>query len=113
MDHLNNEERLSIIHHKLKFVDEQQKPTVLFLRSLNPPVVESTEYLDEICRLAGGRPYHGEVENGLKKFDPSVIVIFSYAAPMEAMFSDLIPSLSVSEGQSTCAVKENHIFLID
>ena len=105
------EERLNIITHKLKFINEDQKPSVLVLSDVNPPVFERNEYLDDLIKIAGGRVYDSQITDGEKVFNPDVLLVVSDR--MEAIFSDVAVILSLDEWKNTNAVKNNKVFLID
>lgn len=104
------EERINIVKHKLKFIDESVKPSVLVLSEVIPPVFETNHYLAQLIRMAGAKPYDAEVTEG-KVFNPDVILLV--APQMEKMFGGLANLLMLEEWQQTNAVKNNRIFLVD
>lgn len=104
------EERINIIKHKLKFIDEGQKPSVLVMSDVIPPVFETSHYLAHLIRIAGGKMYDAEIAEG-KRFNPDVILLV--AEQMERMFGGLANLLTLDEWQQTNAVKNNRVFLID
>jgi len=105
------EERINLIGHKLKFIQEDQKPSVLVLEAVNPPVFKTSEYLDEILRIVGSRVYDAQVTGGEKVFNPDVLLIIS--DQMESLFSDVAILLSLDEWKNTNAVKKNRVYLLD
>lgn len=104
------EERLNIIKHKLKFIDESQKPSVLVLADVNPPVFEPSSYIAHVLRLAGAKIYNPEAP-GESEFNPGSILVVS--KEMERLFGDLAMLLSLDEWKNTDAIKNNRVFLID
>jgi|SRR5690554_3494077 len=101
------EERINIVKHKLKFIEEDRKPSVLILSEVNPPVFEPSPYLAHLLRIAGAKMYSPD-EN---VFNPSVILVIS--EQMEQQFGGLATLLSLEEWKNTDAVKDNRVFLID
>src|SRR5690606_1536483 len=45
------EERIDLTEHKLKYIDEKQKPAVLLMTGTNPPVFENNRYTDELFSI--------------------------------------------------------------
>src|SRR5690554_543701 len=54
------EERINLVQHKLKFIDEDQKPSVLVLTGVDPAVIATNDYLGEILKITGSREYNGK-----------------------------------------------------
>lgn len=104
------QERINIVKHKLKFIDEARKPSVLILSEVNPPVFEPSPYLAHLLRIAGAKAYAAESADG-SAFNPGVILVISQQ--MERQFGGLATLLSLEEWRSTDAVKNNRVFLID
>lgn len=104
------EERINIVKHKLKFIDESAKPSVLVLSDVIPPVFETSHYLAHLIRMAGAKPYDAQVAED-KVFNPDVILLVS--PQMEKMFGSLASLLMLDEWQQTNAVKNNRIYMID
>ncbi len=102
------EERINIIRHKLKFIDENRKPSVLILSEVSPPVFEPSPYLAHLLKIAGAKMYSAESDH---VFNPGVILVIS--GQMEQQFEGLATLLSLEEWKNTDAVKENRVFLID
>ena len=52
------EERINLISHKLKFIQEDQKPSVLILTSVNPPAIKTSRYLEDTLATVGSKIYN-------------------------------------------------------
>lgn len=102
------EERINLVQHKLKFIGEDQKPSVLVLSELDPMVVESNDYLKEILKIAGSKVYAGNEE---ETFNPDVLLIVS--DQMESLFGKVGTFLSMEEWQNANAIKKNRVYLIN
>src|SRR5690606_11628642 len=102
------EERINLVQHKLKFIGEDQKPSVLVLSELDPMVVESNDYLEEILKIAGSKVYAGNEE---ETFNPDVLLIIS--DQMEGLFGKVGIFLSMEEWQNANAIKKNRVYLIN
>ena len=102
------EERINLVQHKLKFIGEDQKPSVLVLSELDPMVVESNDYLEEILKIAGSKVYAGNEE---ETFNPDVLLIIS--DQMEGLFGKVGTFLSMEEWQHANAIKKNRVYLIN
>jgi len=105
------EERINIIGHKLKFIGDEQKPAVLVLTAVNPPIFESNNYLEEILKITGAKMYDAQISGGDKIFNPDIVLIISER--METLFGDVGVLLALEEWQNTNAVKNNKVFLIN
>jgi iron complex transport system substrate-binding protein len=104
------EERINIVKHKLKFIDESVKPSVLILSDVIPPVFETSDYLSYLLTTAGGKVYNTELIEG-QSFNPDVILVLS--DQMERLFGGLANLLMIEDWRNTNAVKNNRIFLIE
>jgi iron complex transport system substrate-binding protein len=104
------EERINIVKHKLKFIDESQKPSVLFLSDVIPPVFETNPYLTHLIETSGAKMYDVEATED-ELFNPDVILVVS--EQMERLFGGLANLLMSEEWKNANAVKDNRIFLID
>ena len=104
------EERINIVKHKLKFIDESIKPSVLVLSEVIPPVFEINPYLARLIGMAGAKPFDAQLVEE-KGFNPDVILLVS--PEMEKKFGGLASLLMLDEWQHTNAVKKNRIFMID
>lgn len=103
------EERVNLIQHKLKFIEDGKKPSVLILSSAVPPVFEESEYLARLLRMTAAKMYRADTEE--VDFNPGVILLIS--DHMEQQFANLATLLSLEEWKETDAVKQNRVFLID
>lgn len=104
------EERINIVKHKLKFIEESQKPSVLILSEVIPPVFENNNHLIHLIETAGAKMYDAEVTE-TESFNPDVILVVS--EQMERLFGGLANLLMSEEWQQTNAIKNNRVFLID
>lgn len=102
------EERTNIIKHKLKFIAEDQKPTVLCLDSVSPASILQNGYLDALIELAGGIPY-GNINNN--SFSPDIIIVIT-DTPVPTLFSELPALLGSTSWASTPAVANDNIFVV-
>lgn len=101
-------ERVNLVQHKLKFIGEDLKPSVLVLTGLAPTVIETSDYMKEVLRIAGSRMYKDSEEGDL---NPDILLVIS--ARMESLFSEVGVLLSMEEWQNTNAVKKNRVYLIN
>lgn len=102
------EERVNLVQHKLKFIGEDLKPSVLVLTGLAPTVIETSDYMKEVLRIAGSRMYKDSEEGDL---NPDILLVISDR--MESLFSEVGVLLSMEEWQNTNAVKKNRVYLIN
>ena len=105
------EERINIIIHKLKFISEDQKPKVLVMTAVNPPVYEMNDRLHNLLRAAGARVYDMQIGNNEETFNPDLLLII--ADQIEHLVGDLGVLLSLDEWKDTNAVKNNRVYLVD
>lgn len=105
------EERINLVQHKLKFIEEEQKPSVLVLSGVVPLVIEKNNYLKEILEIAGSKLYDIEMAGLGQALNPDIVLIIS--DHMESLFSQVGGLLSTEEWQSTHAVKKNRVYLIN
>src|SRR5690606_11456826 len=97
------EERTNIIAHKLKFIEDEQKPTVACVQDLSAPIGTPHNYLDALIRLAGGMP--------ASEIQPDIMIIIS-DKPVSAVFAELPALLSSPTWATAPAVINNQIFII-
>src|SRR5690606_36481692 len=97
------EERINLIQHKLKFIGEDQRPSVLVLTSVVPVVIETNAYLKDILQIAGSKMYNTLNKEVDQTFNPDILLIISDR--MESLFSDVGSLLSMEEWQNTNAIK--------
>lgn len=103
------EERINIIKHKLKFIEEDRKPSVLILSAVIPPIYANNSYLQYMLRSAGGKPLANYDPQG--DVMPEVILLLT--SEMDRMLGGLASLLTTPEWQQMPAVKKNRVFLID
>src|SRR5690554_1791687 len=102
------EERINLVQHKLKFINEDQKPSVLVLSGVVPAIIEANEYLGYVLNLAGAKVYKANEEEG---FNPDILLVISDR--MESLFSEVGVLLSMEEWQNTDAIKKNRVYLVN
>jgi len=102
------EERVNLIQHKLKFIGEEQKPSVLVLNSVVPVAIDTNDYLNEVLKIAGSGMYHADEGDN---FNPDILLIIS--DDMEGLFSEAGALLSLEKWQNTNAIKKNRVYLIN
>jgi len=102
------EERINLVQHKLKFINEDQKPSVLVLSGVVPAIIEANEYLGYVLNLAGAKVYKANEEEG---FNPDILLVISDR--MESLFSEVGVLLSMDEWQNTDAIKKNRVYLVN
>ena len=107
----NLEERIDLIEHKLKFINERQKPSVLLMTSLNPPVFESSAYIHELLKTVAARPYDAQTPEGDAEFNPGILIVVSER--YEEELGDLAQLLLLPEWRQTPAAKQSRIYLVD
>lgn len=104
------DERVNIITHKLKFIEEATKPKTALLSEVIPPSIISTQYYQSLIEMAGGRVF---TQDELEKSESNPDVIILLSEEMERMFGGLANMLTLEEWKETNAVKKNQVFLID
>lgn len=102
------EERINIVIHKLKFIEEGQKPKVLVVEH-NALEDDGKGYLRSIIETAGGKPYKPE----LGDTNPGLIVFLTKEKGMYELLGELPVTLEQAEWKNTDAVKNNKIFLVN
>jgi|SRR5690554_1800790 len=107
----NLEERINLIEHKLKFIDEKQKPSVLFMTALNPPVFESSTYINDLFKTVAAHAYESQTPEGNNEFNPDILIVVSER--FEEELGDLAQLLLLPEWRQTPAAKQSRIYLID
>jgi len=105
------EERINLVQHKLKFIGEDQKPSVLVLTSLVPTVIETNDYLKDVLKIVGSKMYHALNNEGEQAFNPDILLIISDR--MESLFSEVGVLLSMEEWHNTNAIKKNRVYLVN
>lgn len=107
----NLEERIDLIEHKLKFINDSQKPSVLFMTALNPPVFENNSYIDELFKIVAARAYDSQAPEGEAEFNPEILIVVSER--YEEDLGDLAQLLMLPEWRETPAAKQSRIYLVD
>jgi len=103
------EERINLVSHKLKFIQERQKPSVAILTSVNPPIFKTDRYSNEILRIVGSTLHTFDTSS--EEFNPDVVLIIS--EQMDRLFGDVAELLSQEKWQSINAIQNNRVYLID
>ncbi|MEH6307903.1 hypothetical protein RYH73_19770 [Olivibacter sp. CPCC 100613] len=101
-------ERINIVVHKLKFIPDNQRPSV---QVVTESVQEdgSAAYMDMIIKTAGGRAYRGEVAEG----GPDVLVFPARNKSMFQLLGEIPALLADAEWERVPAIQQNKIYLID
>lgn len=107
----NLEERIDLIEHKLKFIDEKQKPSVLLMTGINPPVFDNNAYTDELLHTVAAKRYDAQTPEGSAEFNPDIILVISDR--YEDELGDLAQLLLLPEWRETPAAKQNRLYLVD
>ncbi|MCC8424327.1 ABC transporter substrate-binding protein [Mucilaginibacter sp. UR6-11] len=103
------EERLAIIVHKLKFVE--QKPTVACIVGLGPLLLADTG-LAELTGLAGATLVTGKVEE-LQLQNPGIIILMPQGNTVEQTMKDIDKVLQLPGFAELSAVKSNRFYIAD
>jgi len=103
----NLEERINIIIHKLKFIDEQQRPIVALVNEEG--TLAHNNYLHTLVKTAGGRIYR---EGAIDQQENASTLIF-FADGMYHMLGDLPQLLDQPAWKDSDAVKHNKVFLVE
>lgn len=102
------EERINIITHKLKFIADDSKPTVLCVNTISPVSATHNEYLDNIIRIAGGINYFDSEKEVL---NPDILIIQTKVA-IPQLLSELPDTLSTQKWSQTNAVSNDNIYVV-
>lgn len=103
------QERLDIITHKLKFTE--QKPTVAVIKSLDPVVLAAVEVVD-LVSIAGGTLIEGD-EQTLLALNPDVIILMPEGMPMAETMTNVTTLLQLPGFTDLKALKNNRLYIID
>jgi iron complex transport system substrate-binding protein len=103
------EERINIVIHKLKFIEDGQKPKVLLLENNSLEDADERGYRRSLIEAAGGKPYKQE----LGDVNPGLIIFLAKEKGMYQLLGELPVILEQAEWKNTDAVKNNKIFLVD
>lgn len=97
------DDEVHIIIHKLKFISANDRPKVIILDGLNPAIINTSDYLQECIKIAGGIP-----TNTISEAD-KVIIINSE----ELTIAQIPALLSDVNWSDSNAIKLNQVFLIN
>jgi iron complex transport system substrate-binding protein len=112
------EERINIIHHKLKFITE--KPKVACIEWLSPLMIAGN-WTPEIIEIAGGVPVLTEkgTHSAYVSFeeilneDPDIIVLMPCGFPVERTLQEITIMLELPGWSALKAVQQNRIYITD
>ena len=112
------EERINIIHHKLKFITE--KPKVACIEWLSPLMIAGN-WTPEIIEIAGGVPVLTEKGTHsayvsfeeIKNEDPDIIVLMPCGFPVERTLQEITIMLELPGWSALKAVQQNRIYITD
>ncbi len=112
------QERIDIIRHKLKFID--QKPTVACIEWLSPLMIAGN-WTPELVEIAGGKPVLAE--NGkhspfieyaqLAAENPDIIVVIPCGFPILRTLQEVNLLLDLPGWNELKAVKESRVYIAD
>lgn len=105
---VTGEERIAIITHKLKFIPDEHRIKVAYVRQTNPLNFIQDEYLDQVIRVAGGIPQSDPSD---ANFAPEALIVISNK-DVGTILSELPTELATSIWPDTSAVKNNNIFIV-
>ena len=113
-----SEERINIIHHKLKFITD--KPTVACVEWLSPLMIAGN-WTPEIVEIAGALPvlaekgkHSGYVSfEDIQKEDPDIIVLIPCGFSIERTLKEINLLLELPGWSQLRAVKGNRIYIAD
>ena len=112
------EERINIIHHKLKFITE--KPKVACIERLSPLMIAGN-WTPEIIEIAGGVPVLTEKGTHsayvsfeeIQKEDPDIIVLMPCGFPVDRTLQEISIMLELPGWSALRAVQQNRIYITD
>lgn len=97
------DDEVHIIIHKLKFITANDRPKVIILEGLNPAIINTSNYLQECIKIAGGIPT-------FSVSDADKVVIINSE---ELTIAQIPALLSDSAWNDSNAIKLNQVFLIN
>jgi iron complex transport system substrate-binding protein len=103
------QERIDIIHHKLKFIE--QKPTVACIINLDPLILAGDDKA-ELIRIAGGAAISGTVETMLQ-LNPDIIVLMPGDNSIAQSMSEIDQLLQLPGFADLKAIKNNRFYIAD
>ncbi len=102
-------ERTNIIVHKLKYIPDNQRPSVKIFVAGDAD--EGTEgYINTVIKTAGGRIYTDSITGGE---GPELFIFLAKNKSMFQLLGEIPALLADEEWENTPAIKQNKIFLID
>ncbi len=111
-------ERIDIIKHKLRFVED--RPSVACIEWLSPLMI-SGNWIPEIIEIAGGKPvlaqkggHSSYVEfEALKDADPDILIIAACGFTIERTVREIGVLLGYEGWNDLSAVKNNQVYIAD
>jgi iron complex transport system substrate-binding protein len=103
------QERIDIIHHKLKFIE--QKPTVACIINLDPLLLAGDDKA-ELIRIAGGTAISGTAETMLQ-LNPDIIVLMPGDNSIAQSMSEINQLLQLPGFAELKAIKNNRFYIAD
>ncbi|MES2378735.1 MAG: hypothetical protein V4553_19235 [Bacteroidota bacterium] len=103
------QERIDIIHHKLKFIE--QKPTVACIINLDPLILAGDDKA-ELVNMAGGTTISGTSETMLQ-LNPDVIVLLPGDNNIAQSMSEIDQVLQLPGFADLKAIKNNRFYIAD
>lgn len=103
------QERINIVIHKLKFIEEGQKMKVLLVDSTFADEDDEKGYRRSLIEAAGGKSFKPELGDN----NPGLIIFLTKEGGMYQLLGELPLMLKQGEWKNTDAVKNNKIFLVD
>jgi iron complex transport system substrate-binding protein len=103
------QERIDIIHHKLKFIE--QKPTVACIINLDPLLLAGDDKA-ELTSIAGGVPISGTAETMLQ-VNPDIIVLMPGDDNIAQSMSNVDLLLQLPGFADLKAIKNNRFYIAD
>jgi iron complex transport system substrate-binding protein len=103
------QERIDIIHHKLKFIE--QKPTVACIVNSDPLILAGDDKA-ELIRIAGGVAISGTAETMLQ-LNPDIIVLMPGDNSIAQSMNDIDQLLQLPGFTDLKAIKNNRFYIAD
>ncbi|GAA4098963.1 hypothetical protein [Mucilaginibacter panaciglaebae] len=102
------QERLDIIKHKLKFIE--QKPKVAFVKTLEPLALAADEIV-KIVNMAGGSLIEGD-EQTLFALNPDVVILMPDDMPIAQTMTNIDRLLQLPGFTELQAIKNNRLYIV-
>lgn len=103
------QERLDIISHKLKFME--QKPVVACLVSLDPLTFADTDIAASIS--LGGGVFIGSYDADIPVLNPDVAILLLPGTGIEQAMTQIGDVLQLPNFDTTKAIKNNRLYIVD